>query len=214
MSGLPNLQGVESLLQSFRAADIQRDQLLQTLAQTVFETENELRTVRSDLDDERHTRREWKRKAEQATAAIERKYSVVLVDGDGYIFQKALYQAVASSGGSRAANDLYTEVVDYLKQQGLLSNSTLSYDVVVNVYANKVGLARALVHANYLDHPAKLDQFFCSFSQGQRLFQFIDCGPGKERADAKLRGILEPQARTTQDDLLTRSRPRYIPVLY
>lgn len=192
MAALPNLQAVDALLQSFREADLQRDQLLQTLAQTVFETQNELKTLQSDLDDERNTRREWKRRAEEAAAATERKYSAVLVDGDGYIFHKALYQAVAASGGSKAANDLYTEVVEYLKRQGLLSNNIANYDVVVNVYANKLGLARALVAANYLDHPSQLDQFFCSFSQGQPLFQFIDCGPGKERADAKLRGSLHP----------------------
>lgn len=192
MAMLPNLQGVEALLHSFREADIQRDQLLQTLAQTVFETQNELKTLQSDLDDERNTRREWKRKAEEAAAAIERKYSAVLVDGDGYVFHKALYQAVATSGGSRAANDLYNEVIEYLRQQGLLSKNNSNYDVVVNVYANKLGLARALVAAGYLDHPSQLDQFFCSFSQGQPLFQFIDCGPGKERADTKLRGRFHP----------------------
>lgn len=213
MADLPNLQDVESMLQRFRATDFQREQLLQHLAQDVFETRKELRTVQSDLDDERHTRREWKRKAEEATAAVERKYSVVLVDGDGYIFQKALYQAVASSGGSKAANDLYTEVVDHLQEQGLLSSNVSHYDVVVNVYANKVGLARALVNAGYLEHPAQLDQFFYSFSQGQRLFQFIDCGPGKERADAKLRGTFLSQPDLVHH-LLTKVFSRYIPVLY
>jgi len=199
MATLPNLQGVETLLNSFREADFQRDQLLQTLAQTVFETQNELKTLRGDLDDERNTRREWKRKAEEAAAAVGRKYSTVLVDGDGYIFHKALYQAVATSGGSRAANDLYNAVSEYLKQEGLLGSNNSNYDVVVNVYANKLGLARALVAAGYLDHPSQLDQFFCSFSQGQPLFHFIDCGPGKERADTKLKGDFYP----AQDLLIT-----------
>lgn len=62
-------------------------------------------------------------------------------------------------------------------------------ELMVNVYANKSGLARALYDAGMIDHPNSLETFFQSFSRGKSLFQFIDCGPGKERADAKLRGM-------------------------
>jgi hypothetical protein len=62
-------------------------------------------------------------------------------------------------------------------------------EVMVNVYANKTGLARTLYDAGMTDHPNGIETFFQSFSRGKSLFQFIDCGPGKERADAKLRGM-------------------------
>ena len=60
---------------------------------------------------------------------------------------------------------------------------------MVNVYANKVGLARTLYDAGMIDHPNAFETFFQSFTRGKSLFHFIDCGPGKERADAKLRGV-------------------------
>ena len=59
---------------------------------------------------------------------------------------------------------------------------------MVNVYANKKGLAKTLAEAGYLSGEAELESFFRQFNQSQPLFHFIDCGYGKESADAKLRG--------------------------
>jgi hypothetical protein len=92
------------------------------------------------------------------------------------------------SGGADAASHLYNEIQNYLRANNLIPN-TGDMELMVNVYANKTGLARTLYDAGMTDHPNGLETFFQSFSRGKSLFQFIDCGPGKERADAKLRGM-------------------------
>jgi hypothetical protein len=113
---------------------------------------------------------------------------LVLVDGDGYIFKDAFLQDAAKSGGSDAASHLDNEIQNYLRANSLIPNSA-EIEVMVNVYANKLGLARTLFDAGMIDHLNAFETFFQSFTRGKSLFHFIDCGPGKERADAKLRGV-------------------------
>lgn len=193
MAVLPNQHDLLQRLQDYRTFDEARQSEIDFLAQTCLKLNTERLTLQSDLDDERNTRRTWKKRAEEAEAAVQRKFAVVLVDGDGYIFRKAFFNALATSGGSKAANELYNEVINNLKasHSGLEGNSP-DWEVLVNIYANKAGLARALATVDYLNHPSQIDLFFCSFSQSRSLFQFIDCGHGKERVDAKLRGACVP----------------------
>ena len=110
----------------------------------------------------------------------------MLVDGDGYIFQSKFFQD-KESGGAAAAQQLLSDVKSYVKAN--LSKAILTdFEVMVNVYANKRGLAKMLTEAGYLSAEAELESFFRQFNQSQPLFHFIDCGYGKESADAKLRG--------------------------
>ena len=186
---LPNSGELQQRLQDYRQFDEARQADVEVLAATCHKLSSDLLAVQSDLDHERNTRRTWKKRAEEAEASIRRKFVVVLVDGDGYIFRKAFFKAVAVSGGSKAANDLHTEVLNNLRDPQRSTGISPDCDVLVNIYACKAGLAKALAAANFLARPADIDQFFCSFSQSRSLFQFIDCGRGKERADAKLRGM-------------------------
>lgn len=192
MAVLPNQHDLQQRLADYRAFDEARHHEVDFLAQTCVRLNTERLTLQSDLDDERETRRTWKRRAEEAEASLQRKFVVVLVDGDGYHFQKAFYKALATSGGSKAASELYTEVLNSLKAAAVDASSSINPDceVLVNIYANKNGLARTLAAAGFVSHPSQVDQFFCSFTQSRSLFQFIDCGHGKERVDAKLRGWL------------------------
>ncbi|EXJ89669.1 hypothetical protein A1O3_02736 [Capronia epimyces CBS 606.96] len=187
MSTLPNQHDLHQRLQDYRIFDQARQSEIEFLAQTCLKLDSERLTLQSDLDDERATRRTWKRRAEEAEVAVQRKFVVVLVDADGYIFRKVFFQALAASGGSKAANELYTEVVNNLRSAEAGPAINADCDVLVNVYANKAGLARTLAAADYLNHPSQIDHFFGSFTQSRSLFQFIDCGQGKERVDAKLR---------------------------
>lgn len=113
-------------------------------------------------------------------------FVLVLVDGDGYIFQSKFFQN-RDSGGAAAAQQLLSDVKTYVRANvaGALATDV---DVMVNVYANKKGLAKTLAEAGYLSAEAELEGFFRQFNQGHPLFHFIDCGYGKESADAKLRG--------------------------
>lgn len=109
-----------------------------------------------------------------------------MIDGDGYQFQDSHFKD-GGSGGGAAAHRLLSEVQNCVRATQS-QNFSAEYQVMVNVYANKRGLVGALVTDGVISHPNDLDDFFCRFTQSQTHFQFIDCGAGKERVDAKLRG--------------------------
>lgn len=166
---------------------------------------SQLETVTGDLEDQNAIRRDWKRRAEAAEGAMvgfqtsvssvsphltrtqsKNPFILVLVDGDGYLFRDNYLKDVESGGGD-AAHGLLSEINATITTAKLQSLSPDS-QVVVNVYANKQGLTGALLEAGVISRPNDLEEFFCKFTQSQTHFQFIDCGPGKERVDAKLRG--------------------------
>ncbi|KIX96933.1 uncharacterized protein Z520_07047 [Fonsecaea multimorphosa CBS 102226] len=198
MAALPSQRDLLQRLNDYRHFDEGRQTEIEFLIQSCIKLNNTCSTLESDLDDERNTRRTWKKRAEDAEAAVARKYTVVLVDGDGFIFRKAFFDALAMSGGSKAANELYNQVISHLKAADALSGINPDCDVLLNIYANKQGLAKTLAAAGYLSHPSHIDPFFCSFTQSRSLFQFIDCGPGKERVDAKLRDTFRFYANNAQ----------------
>jgi len=113
-------------------------------------------------------------------------FILVLIDGDGYLFQEN-YLKDPESGGADAAHRLLSEIKDVVTAARLQSMS-FDYQVVVNVYANRRGLTGALLEAGIISRPNDLEAFFYKFTQSQTHFQFIDCGPGKERVDTKIRG--------------------------
>ncbi|OAP59448.1 hypothetical protein AYL99_06746 [Fonsecaea erecta] len=195
---LPSQHDLLERLHQYRTFDEDRQAEIEFLIQSCVTLNDRCSTLESDLDDERNTRRTWKKRAEDAEAAIARKYTVVLVDGDGFIFRKAFFDALATSGGSMAANELYNQVINHVKAADAISGINPDCDVLVNIYANKQGLARSLAAAGYLAQPSHIDSFFCSFTQSRSLFQFIDCGPGKERVDAKLRDTFRFYANNAQ----------------
>lgn len=107
------------------------------------------------------------------------------MDGDGYIFNEK-YLRDPDAGGIEAAHELRSAVKDYV--QDSTREALLEYEVMVTVLANKRGLAKAITESEKFSEPVDLDSFFCKFSQSHPLFQFVDCGAGKERVDSKLRG--------------------------
>ena len=185
MAALPTHQEMMQRLNDYSSFDRGRQEDIQFFIRKCIEL-NELRvTLESDLEDERDTKRAHKRRADQLETAAARKFVVVLIDGDGYYFRKHFFDAL-DMDGSKAASELYNQIIQNVRDSGDL---TADCDVLVNFYANKYGLARTLTRAGYLGQPQQLDQFFCSFTRGRSLFQFIDVGSGKERVDAKLRGL-------------------------
>ena len=71
------------------------------------------------------------------------RFVAVLVDGDGYVFQRAFLQKANGNGGAEAANALNREIMKYVDANLDFKNVT----VMVNVYVNKCGLARTLVRS-------------------------------------------------------------------
>jgi len=61
---------------------------------------------------------------------------------------------------------------------------------MVRVYANLMGLSKALARAKLAGHEARsISPFTSSFTRSQDLFDFVDAGDKKENADFKIRGI-------------------------
>lgn len=89
-------------------------------------------------------------------------------------------------GGRRAADELLVSVRQYLKQLEMDVENT---DIVVRAYANLQGLGKHCVRDGLIKTTADLGLFANGFTKRQPLFDFVDVGLGKERADDKLRGI-------------------------
>jgi hypothetical protein len=189
----------------------------------------QLEQATGDLEDQNKIRRDWKRRAEWAeNATVGRSeafchftgsvasddgmqsrnpFTLVLIDGDGYIF-KGNYLKNTQSGGGEAAHHLLSAVRDRIKA-AQLQDLSLDQQILVNVYANRRGLTGALLEAGIISHPNDLEEFFCKFTQSQAHFQFVDCGAGKERVDAKLRGT----HRCGFQEFLADQRIRDLPLL-
>lgn len=61
--------------------------------------------------------------------------------------------------------------------------------IMVRVYANVLGLSKALARAGLTGHEARsLSPFTSSFTRAQELFDFVDAAEKKEGSDFKIRG--------------------------
>jgi len=175
----------------YRQFDEARHEELEKFARDYQSMQIKLAELVADLDDERKSRRSWRQQAEVLQQSVERnRFAVVLIDGDGYLFNRTFYMNSHESGGAQAAHTLYTDVQQHLKANSPASNGDI--EVMVILCFNKQVPARALVEADIIQRASQLDEFLWSFTSSRSLFQVIDCGPGKERADSKLRGKVFP----------------------
>lgn len=62
-------------------------------------------------------------------------------------------------------------------------------DVVIRAYANLRGLGKACIKNGLMRATADLSLFANGFTGRQPLFDFVDVGLGKERADHKVKGM-------------------------
>ena len=109
----------------------------------------------------------------------------MLIDGDGLIFRDSLLQD-AEEGGKTAANLIWTAVRDHVAR--FLSEIASDYKIVVRVYAHLKGLSSACHNAGIVDNPANVENFARGFNGSKQLFDFVDVGHGKDRADEKITG--------------------------
>ncbi|KXT08701.1 hypothetical protein AC579_7581 [Pseudocercospora musae] len=146
--------------------------------------------LRSDYEEERDSREKYK----QLAKGQERNpFVLVLVDGDGMIFDDDLVSSGAD-GGTRAAQLLHDVVRTSLRTRGLEHCK-----VMVRVYANLAGLSKALSKSK-LAGPEKrsLTPFVANFNRSNELFDFVDAGELKENADFKIRAMFRQFADNAQ----------------
>ncbi|KAM3560577.1 hypothetical protein MY1884_002833 [Beauveria asiatica] len=156
------------------------------LNQETGRLQGELRSCQIDLADANASRRELQQKLshtesemlslykENDTYKTRNPYIVILIDGDGLLFQDAwIRQGV--EGGKKAANALRSSVA---RQWTDKSKDT---QIVAKVVADWASLARS-----FRGHD--LRDFAIGFTQGHAAFDFVDVGSGKERrAEPKIR---------------------------
>ncbi|TVY31844.1 hypothetical protein LSUB1_G008757, partial [Lachnellula subtilissima] len=155
-----------------------------TLREENSQLAKELEDAQLDLEDARRSRREMQQKLNIATAraaSLNRNpYIMILIDGDGLLFNETLISQ-GLEGGKQAANALRNSV---LQNCGELADEI---EVIAKVCANMSGLAKAMRRDGSLANPDDLRDFTLGFTQGKASFDFIDVGHGKERADSKIK---------------------------
>jgi hypothetical protein len=62
--------------------------------------------------------------------------------------------------------------------------------IVCRIYANLKDLADTCQRAGVVPSSAHIEEFSQGFTRGKILFDFIDVGPGKDRANEKICGTL------------------------
>ena len=106
---------------------------------------------------------------------------VVLIDGDGAIFDLDLINS-GLAGGHKAASLLSEYVMQYLPGRS-------QHQLWVYVFLNKRGMADTLNRSSRNIPKYKLDDFIIGFNQAAERFIMADVGHGKEVADAKIKGV-------------------------
>ncbi|KAI1165386.1 hypothetical protein F5B18DRAFT_669467 [Nemania serpens] len=148
------------------------------------------RQLKSDLEEEKLTRERYKQLARTQERSP---FALVVVDGDGYIFNdRFLHQG--ADGGSQAAHHL-----NHVVKQSLREKSLDNCDIMIRVYANLANLSRTL-NRNGLATADKrsLSPFVANFNRSYGLADFIDAGELKENADFKIRALIGLYAENAQ----------------
>lgn len=172
-------------------SDFRRDDVLSKVLTKYGDLLEDYRRLKSDYEEERESRERYKKLAREQER---NPYALVLVDGDGYIFQDLLVQKGSDDGGGNAARALNEAVRASLQAKGLDH-----CQVMVRVYADVAGVSKALYKAG-LCGPEKrsLSPFIASFNRSFGHTDFVDAGDLKENADFKLRALLRLHADNAQ----------------
>ncbi|KAI9721854.1 MAG: hypothetical protein M1828_004949 [Chrysothrix sp. TS-e1954] len=171
-------------LDSFRRSDEQRDALMKTLLNRCHEYVRQLQSIKNDHDNEKWSRTQWQSRARVAEQKLDSNpFALALIDGDGAIFQEQLLKS-GPMGGSEAAHQLHNEIKNVLQER---IPEIGGMPIMVQIYANVEDLSRKLAEVGILPEPAQFNDFASAFSLNQPLFNIIDVGRGKERADHKIR---------------------------
>ncbi|KAK8078802.1 hypothetical protein PG994_002609 [Apiospora phragmitis] len=167
------------------ANDVAREQELLTRLDS---TKLELHQSKLDLESESQTRRLLQQEKKEWEAQQEKRpFAAVLIDADAdvYVFDEDLIKK-GEKGGVEAADALLAAVQSHVKE-------TLGFpsevNIVVRAFANMTGLGETLRRGGTPCDVGHLRAFANGFNIRQPLFDFVDVGSGKERADSKMRAF-------------------------
>lgn len=177
-------------LYSKQLAEYKRNDTLPDILEKYASLIEEHKRLKSDYEEEREGRERYK---QMARGQERNPFVLVLVDGDGYIFDDELVRD-GTEGGSRASKRLNDTVKHSLRRKGLEH-----CEVMVRVYANLVGLSKILYKSGLCGAEKRsLAPFTAGFNRSYGLNDFVDAGELKENADFKLRAMLRLYAENAQ----------------
>ncbi|AEO68290.1 d4bad0f5-b61c-42d7-94dc-d939106025be [Thermothielavioides terrestris] len=171
-------------------AEYKRSDALSRLLEQYAVLIEDYKRLKSDYEEEREAREKYKQLARDQER---NPFVLLLVDGDGYVFNDTLL-AKRADGGSAAAQLLHEEVKASLRRKGLEH-----CQVMVRIYANVFGLSKTLSKTGVVGADSRsLAPFIASFNRSYGLTDFVDAGQLKENADFKLRALLRLYANNAQ----------------
>ncbi|WEW60260.1 hypothetical protein PRK78_005745 [Emydomyces testavorans] len=184
---------IPDLLQRYeqlKAIEQSKDALIEDLLRRVTELEEAYQQTRLDHDRETRFNREVQihemELMDQITkikAVMDQEpFLLIMVDGDGMVFQDTFLQQ-GEQGGKDAANQLWATIREYSSRN---FPNLQSPKIVTRIYANVKGLAEACFKAGIVERPSLVEDFVRGFNGGRLLFDFVDVGGGKDRADDKI----------------------------
>ena len=184
------LEQTAAQLADFRTASEHHHATLSEVLQKYNALVDDYRRLRSDYEEERDSRERYK---QMARGQERNPFVLVLIDGDGYVFDDDMVSK-GTEGGQQAARLLNEAVKNSLRSRGLDHCR-----IMVRVYANLAGLSKALSKAK-LAGPEKrsLAPFTANFTRSNDLFDFVDAGELKENADFKIRAMFRQFAENAQ----------------
>ncbi|KAH8598631.1 hypothetical protein B0O99DRAFT_684021 [Bisporella sp. PMI_857] len=163
--------------------------LIEELLMELDSTKTILKKAQLDLDNESETRRRLQQEVKKGRELGERQgrrpFIVALIDADAdcYVFHDQ-FIARGEKGGEDAADALLAALQQFVRG---LAGEPNEMDIMVRAFANLSGLGAALRRDGRLRDKDELRAFATGFSSRQAFFDFVDIGPGKERADLKVR---------------------------
>ncbi|KAI4189031.1 MAG: hypothetical protein LQ348_003854 [Seirophora lacunosa] len=107
----------------------------------------------------------------------------VLIDGDGMIFEDELI-GKGELGGKEAATKLWNAIKDHMHEK--LPDIPSECRIVTRIYANLKGLADVCYKSGMVERTSTIEDFYRGFTGSKILFDFVDVGHGKDRADEKI----------------------------
>ncbi|KAI4954366.1 hypothetical protein J4E91_002079 [Alternaria rosae] len=96
------------------------------------------------------------------------------------------YLREGEQGGRRAAGQLFADIHEYIENE--CQDIPFGYRIVCRIYANVRGLGDVLVRRGIYEDIIEFEDFVRGFTRGKTLFDYVDVGAGKDRADEKIIG--------------------------
>ncbi|KAL9591269.1 MAG: hypothetical protein Q9179_007893, partial [Wetmoreana sp. 5 TL-2023] len=157
--------------------------------------EGELRRTKSDHLDQLRSRRLWQEKAQYAEAKLKETHDVAaingfvlcLIDGDGYLVNRCPFDDSLLRQGAVGGSNAACRLLENIRRHVQAYDGAMHWRIIVRIYANIEGLSKKYAYIGFGKEEKGLRQFVAGFTQSQPLFDFVDAGQGKERADHKIK---------------------------